>query len=193
MTENAVGTVGARAPGALGRIKWAFAERRNEVMMTGLRWAIALEWMNSAWGKMNNPRFVSGFAATNANFAKNTQFGWYKDFLTGTVIPNSSTWAYLTMYGEMLVGVALLLGLLTNLGLVGSLFFNLNFYLAAGYSGGSTAGVNLMMLSMGGALLFSRGATWFTLDRWLAEHPMRGLASKHPRLTRVFIGRKVVV
>lgn len=191
MTETTVGTVGKIPDGVVGRFKWAWAERRNEMVLTGLRWAMAIEWLNSGYGKMTNPKYLSGFAATNANFAKNTSFGWYKDFLNGTVIPNATFWANLTMWGEVLVATALLLGLLTNVGLVGGFVLNLNFWLAAGYSGGSTFGVNVMMGSMAIAMLFSRGATWFTLDRWLAEHPLRGIASKHPSLARVFIGRKV--
>ncbi len=193
MTETAVGTVGAMPHGAFGRFKWAFAERRNEVVMTGMRWAIAIEWLNSGIGKMNNPKYLPGFAATNASFAKTNSFGWYRDFLTGTVIPNATFWGTLTMYGEVLVGFALLLGLMTNVGFVGGFLLNLNFWLAANQTGASTFGVNYIMAGMTVALLLSKGGTWFSLDRWLAEHPLRGVASKHPRLTRVFIGRKVVI
>jgi thiosulfate dehydrogenase (quinone) large subunit len=193
MSETTVGMGGAKAHRALGRVKWAWGERRNELMFTALRVWIALEWLSSGTGKLMNPKYVSGFAATNANFAKGSSFSWYRDFLTGTVIPNHDFFAYFTMYGEIFAGVALLLGLLTNAGAIAAFLLNLNFWLAAGYSGGSTFGVNFVMGGAAIVLLLAPGSKWLSVDRWLAERPLKALAVKHPRLTGMMIGRKVAL
>jgi thiosulfate dehydrogenase [quinone] large subunit len=192
MSETTVGLGGAKTRRALGRVKWAWGERRNELMFTALRVWIALEWLNSGVGKFTNPKYVSGFAATNQNFAKNTSFSWYRDFLTGTVIPNHDFFAYFTMYGEIFAGVALLLGLLTNAGAIASFLLNLNFWFAASYLGGATFGVNFVMAGAAIVLLLAPGSKWLSVDRWLAEHPFKGLAAKHPKLARVMVGETVV-
>lgn len=193
MTETTVGMAGAKARGAFSRIKWAWAERRNELTMTGLRLTVALLWIHSAWGKITNANFASSFRATNTSFASKTPFGFYKDFLNGFVIPNADWFAWFLAYGELLVGVALLLGILTNVGALTGFFMNLNFWLAAGYAGGSTGSVNIAMGAAAVMFLLSPGAKWLSLDRWLAERPLKGLAAKHPRLTKAMLGRRVTI
>jgi thiosulfate dehydrogenase [quinone] large subunit len=182
---------GARVRGALSRFRWAWGERRNEMAMTGLRWTVALLWINSAWGKLSNANFAASFKSTNTGFAAKTPFGFYKDFLNGFVLPNADWFAWFLAYGEMLVGVALLLGLLTHVGAVAGLFMNVNFWLASGYAGGSTGSVNVLMGVVAVLVLVSPGAKWFTLDRWLAERPLKRLAARHPKVARVMIGRSV--
>lgn len=177
------------ATGVRGRIRWAWGNRRDQIGMTGLRVAVALLWLNSFWGKFMNPNFVSGFAATNTRFASQTHFGWYKDFLTGTVIPNADAFAYLTMYGELLVGVALLLGLLTHVGAVAGILLNFNFWLAAGQSG-STFSLNILMAVAAAIFIVSPAAKWMSVDRYLAEYKLKRLALRFPRLTRVFLGKR---
>ena len=191
MSEMPVIEKGARVRGALGRFKWAWGERRSEMSMTGLRWALGLLWINSALGKILSTTYYGGFAATNKGFAAKTPFGWYKDFLNAAVIPNADWFAYFLAYGELLVGVALVLGLFTHVGAVAGFFMNLNFWLASGYAGGSGGSVNILMATTMVFILVTPAAKWFTLDRWIAEHPLKGLATKHPRVTRVLLGRKV--
>ena len=188
--ETATAMEGAKAPGVLGRVRWAWGNRRDHLGMTSLRVLVGVLWLNSFWGKFTNPNFVGGFAATNTRFAGQTDFVWYKDFLTGTVVPNAEFFAYLTMYGELLVAVALIFGLLTHVGAVAALLMNLNFWLAAGQSG-STFAVNILMGAAAVVFIFSPAAKWLSVDRYLAERPLRRLALRFPRLTRVFLGRRV--
>src|SRR5258706_13384853 len=182
---------GAKVRGALARVKWAWGERRNELAITGLRMTVALIFINSAWGKLTNPNIVASFRATNNTFAGKSSFGFYGDFLRGFVIPNPDWFAYLVAYAEMFAGVALLLGLLTNAGAVAAFLLNLNFWMAASNTGASTAGINIAMGAVAMMVLLAPGAKWLSVDRWLAEHPLKGLAAKHPKLTRMMIGRKV--
>jgi thiosulfate dehydrogenase [quinone] large subunit len=178
--------------GAMARLKWAWGERRNEMAMTGLRWTIGLLWINSALGKLSNANFAASFKSTNTGFASKTPFGWYGDFLKGFVIPNADWFGWFLAYGELFVGIAFVLGLLTHVGAVAGFFMNVNFWLASGYAGGSTGSVNILMATVAVLVLVSPGAKWFTLDRWLAQRPLKGLASRHPRLAAMMVGRKFV-
>lgn len=182
---------GATARGALGRVKWAWGERRNELAMTGFRITVGLLWVNSAWGKISGGTFVGGFAKTNAGFAAKTPFGFYKDFLNGFVIPNADWFAYFLMYGELLTGIALVAGILTNIGAIAGFFMNLNFWLASGYAGGGTGAANIAMGAAAVMFLLTPAAKWLSVDRYLAERLLKGLAAKHPKVTRMFIGRTV--
>jgi thiosulfate dehydrogenase [quinone] large subunit len=188
--ENATVSEGAKATGALGRIRWAWGNRRNEIGMTAARVTLAALWLNSFWGKFTNSTYVGGFAATNTRFAGQTSFGWYKDFLTGTVVPNADFFAYLTMYGELLIGVALLLGLLTHVGAFAAVLMNLNFWLAAGQTG-STFAVNIMMGVLAALIIVMPAAKWMSVDRFLAERVFRRLAVRFPTVSRVVLGTRV--
>lgn len=183
---------GARVRGALARVKWAWGERRNEMSITGLRWVVGLLWINSALGKLAVANYgATAFKATNTGFAAKTPFGWYADFLKGFVIPNANWFGYFVAYGELFVGIALVVGVLTHIGAISGFFLNLNFWLASGYAGGSGGSVNIAMATVAVLVLVSPAATWFSVDRWLAERPLKRLAAKFPRVTRIMIGRNV--
>lgn len=191
MNETVSAGVRARSFGARAREVWG--AKKDELTMTGLRIAIGLIWLNSFWGKFTNPNFVASFTATNKTFAGKTSFGWYHDFLVNTVIPNAAFWANLTMYAELLAGIALVAGLLTNLGAIGAFLLNLNFWLAASNTSPSTASVNIAMGAAAIIFLLAPAAKYYSVDRLLAERFLTGFASKHPKLTTAFIGPKVRV
>ncbi|MCL5411746.1 MAG: hypothetical protein M1150_03330 [Patescibacteria group bacterium] len=128
-----------------------------------IQMVIGYEWLQSGWEKIHSGTFASTIGKTLAAFtaAKNPN-GWYVDFLKSSAIPNKELFANLTMYGELLVGIALLGGglllLFTSLGgyarayfwvllaaLVGGALMNLNFYFAAGWTSPSTSSVNVIM------------------------------------------------
>jgi thiosulfate dehydrogenase [quinone] large subunit len=188
MTQETAENVGAKAGGKLALVKQVWGTKRDQLAMTAVRVTVGLLFLNSAVGKITNPNFVSGFAATNRGFAAKTSFPWYADFLNGTVIPNATFWANLTMYGELLVGLALIFGLLTNVGAVAGIFLNLNFWLAAGQTG-STFAVNILMGVAAAAFLVSPAAKYLSVDRFVAERLFRRVANKHPKLVRAFLQR----
>lgn len=125
-----------------------------------VQWVIALQWLMSGWGKFTSTEFMDGFVKTVTVFAAKTPFGFYADFLKGTVLPNAELFANLVRTGELLVGVALAAfgiyyltqkkldyayRLLLVVALFAGVLLNLNFYLAAGWSSPSTAGINVLM------------------------------------------------
>ena len=66
-------------------------------------------------------------------------YPWYKKFLLDYVVPHQELFGNLVMFGEILVGGCLLLGLLTRLTAFVGLFMLINYYLGPGMArGGAT-------------------------------------------------------
>ena len=66
-------------------------------------------------------------------------YPWYKKFLVDYVVPHQELFGYLVMFGEILVGGCLLLGLLTRLNAFIALFMLINYYLGPGMARGGAA------------------------------------------------------
>ena len=87
---------------------------------------------------------------------------WYAWFLQHVVIPNAAVFAYLVTFGELLVGIALIAGLLTGVAAAAGLFMNMNYLLAG------TVGSNPVMGALAVLLVLAwRVAGWYGLDRWV--------------------------
>ena len=69
------------------------------------------------------------------------------------------------MYGELLVGLALLLGIFSEFGALVGLFMSLNFYFAAGWTSASTETVNLVMAGVQVILLLSGAGKVLSLEQ----------------------------
>ena len=119
-------------------------------------------WLRSSYGKLAEGKFVGGMSATLTKFASNNPYPFIKNFLQTVAIPNSTTFGLLTMYGEALTAIAMLLGivwlwknqanrtakLLLGAGLAGGLFLNSIFWLSSGWTSASTDGLNLLMAAV---------------------------------------------
>jgi len=65
-------------------------------------------------------------------------FSWYKDFLSNVVTPNQELFGYLVMYGEILVGICLIIGLLTRFSAGVGIFMLANYMLGPGWARGAS-------------------------------------------------------
>src|SRR5690349_20365188 len=85
----------------------------------------------SAFGVVPYPAVSARFLAFQpkrvAAFAAGNPVAWYKDFLENSVLPHAQVWAMLQAYGEVAVGVGLVLGLLTGLSALVGLFLAVNY------------------------------------------------------------------
>jgi thiosulfate dehydrogenase [quinone] large subunit len=119
-------------------------------------------------GKLSGGFTNSGALETWLTTKATGAFGWYKPFLTSTVIPHHQLFAGLIAWGMILAGLALLLGLLTRPAALGGIFLTLNFYLAKG--GGSPATTSDQAFMAGLLVVFlTRSGRSFGFDRWLAR------------------------
>jgi thiosulfate dehydrogenase [quinone] large subunit len=111
----------------------ALNERTWQVALAGLRVYVGLVWFTYGRSKLE-PNWAGGTheflsAVTDAAASTTEPF---KTFLTGVVVPHQLVFAELVAYGELLVGIALILGLLTKVGALGGVFLSLNYLFETG-------------------------------------------------------------
>src|ERR687895_2086766 len=104
--------------------------------MNGMAWVrilIGAVWLNGAIEKLLNPDFPQQFAASlNAGGFVSQAPPWFQSFMQSTVIPNAELFARIQRFGELALGLALILGLLTNPAALGSTVLSLMILLSQG-------------------------------------------------------------
>ena len=90
-------------------------------------------------------------------------FDWYRSFIQFLVDTNSAGWfSYIIVFGELAVGLGLILGMFTGLAATGGLLMNMAFLLAG------TTSTNPILAIMGVLLILAwKNAGYIGLDRWL--------------------------
>jgi thiosulfate dehydrogenase [quinone] large subunit len=134
---------------------------------------VGWQWTQAGWEKIHDPSWVGGGAGASLTGFINgalTKVGgahpsvqdWYGWFLQHVILPHVSLWSNVIAYGELLVGVALILGILTGIAAFFGLFMNLNYLLAG------TVSTNpiLFVLALGLVLAW-RVSGFIGLDYWL--------------------------
>jgi thiosulfate dehydrogenase (quinone) large subunit len=114
-----------------------------------------------------SPRFIGFHPKRVAEFASENPIVWYKDFLEGTVLPHATLFASLQSYGEVAVGVGLVLGLFTGLTALVGLFLALNFGLASQWMTFGQQGFHLLLVTSMVIFLCARAGRRWGLDAWL--------------------------
>ncbi len=154
--------------------RFLFADTRLAPLWTIIRLYLGYEWLVAGWGKLTNPTgvwvgakagaAVTGFiegALTKTTGDHPDVSGWYASFLQQVALPNAVLFSYLVTFGEILVGVALILGLLTGVAAFFGGFMNAS-YLFAG-----TVSTNPLLLLLAILIVLAwRVAGYWGLDRW---------------------------
>jgi thiosulfate dehydrogenase [quinone] large subunit len=108
-----------------------------------------------------SPRFLNFHPKRVAEFAADNPVDWYKTFLQNTVLPHASLFATLQTYGEVVVGLGLILGLFTRLTAIIGLVLSLNYGLATQWMTFGQQGFHLLLItSMVIFLVAGAGRTW---------------------------------
>lgn len=152
-----------------------FANPRLAPLWAIIRIYVGYAWLVAGWGKVTNPAGVwvgdkAGTAVTGyltGALAKTTGdhpdvSGWYGWFIQNVALPNATLFSYLVAYGEVLVGIALILGLLTGLAAFFGGFMNVSYLLAG------TLSTNPLLFILATWLVLGwRVAGYWGLDRWV--------------------------
>lgn len=153
--------------------KFLFADTRMAWVWLILRVYVGWQWAVAGYEKIVSPVWVgdkagvalSGFlsgALQKTSGAHPDVALWYAQFLQNTVMHNAAFFSYLVAFGELAVGVGLILGLFTGIAAFFGAFMNMN-YLFAG-----TVSVNPLLFLLELFLILAwRVAGWYGLDRWL--------------------------
>ncbi len=82
-------------------------------------------------GKLRQDDFASGLAGFLSR-TLDSSFSFYRPFLESVILPSKELFAVLIAWGELAIGIALILGLATRYAAFGGAFMVLNFWLAKG-------------------------------------------------------------
>jgi len=151
-----------------------------------LRVVVGVWFLKAVWTKLGlglaagvipypavSPRFMSFHPRRVGEFAAGNPIGWYKDFLDNTVQPHASLFAMLQTYGEVTVGIGLVLGLLTGLAAVVGLFLALNYGLATQWMSFGQQGFHLLLITSMVLFLATRAGRVWGVDQWLLKRAGR--------------------
>lgn len=153
--------------------KFFFSNTKMAWFWLVVRVYVGWVWLEAGLEKFSNPAWVGDNAGVamggfiKGALAKTTGLHpdvsmWYASFLQNVVTPNVSVWSYMITYGEILVGIGLILGAFTGLAAFFGFFMNMNFLLAG------TVSTNPVLLVLSIGLILARNiAGYFGADRYV--------------------------
>lgn len=154
------------AQALFGSVRWAW-------VWLIVRLYVGWEWLNAGWEKLHNPAWtggkagsaITGFvshALTETGGEHPNVQGWYAWFLQHAVLTHPAFWSYLVSCGELLVGIALIVGIFTGIAAFFGSFMSVNYLLAG------TVSVNPDLFVIAILLMLAwKTASWWGLDRWV--------------------------
>jgi thiosulfate dehydrogenase [quinone] large subunit len=122
-----------------------FNDTRMSWLWLVLRVWLGYKWIDAALHKISEPAWVqtgdalkgfwTGAVAIPESGRPAIAFDWYRNFLQYMIDIEAYTWfAKLVAYGEMIIGIALILGLFTGIAAFFAGFMNWNFIMAGAAS-----------------------------------------------------------
>lgn len=152
-----------------------FSDTRLSWLWLIIRLYVGYEWIIASLEKINNPAHVwvgeragvavSGFlngALQKVSGPHPDVSDWYAWFIQNVALPNSAIFSYLVTYGELLVGVALVIGFLVGVSSFFGAFLNFQFLFAG------TVSINPELIILEILLMLAwKTAGWYGLDRYI--------------------------
>jgi uncharacterized membrane protein YphA (DoxX/SURF4 family) len=129
---------------------------------------------------MVSERWLTVMPKIVAKQASENPLSFYKHFLEGVVLPNSSIFAQLTAWGETVVGIGLTLGFMTGLASLVGLILVINYGLATQWMSPGQQGFHLVLFFLMLAFFLARAGRIWGVDRWLAARSPRSLLTRRP-------------
>jgi thiosulfate dehydrogenase [quinone] large subunit len=158
--------------------------------MTWVRILVGAVWLNGGLEKLLTPAFPRQFAASlEAGGFISQAPPFFREFMQSTVVPNAELFAQLMRAGELTLGIALILGLLTNLAALGSIGLSIVIILSQGglrLGGGLGAPefltINVVVALLSLVILLSPAAKALSVDA--------ALARRSPGLSPLLLNRR---
>jgi thiosulfate dehydrogenase [quinone] large subunit len=170
----------------------ALVNQRNEVIITDpplarllfsstrLSWLwliirvyLGWEWLTAGWAKFNNPAWVqtgealkgfwTGAVKISATGKPVISYDWYRVFIQFMLDQGWYTWfAKVIVFGELAIGLALIVGAFVGLAAFGGALLNWNFIMAGSASSNAVLFTLAILLTLAWKV-----AGWYGLDRFL--------------------------
>jgi thiosulfate dehydrogenase [quinone] large subunit len=173
MTLRTVKTVNGREISDPPVARFLFNDVRLAPLWLVVRVLLGWQWLTSGWGKLQNPAWLDTGAALKGYWERAVavpeqgrppiSFDWYRSFIQGLLDGGAYTWfAKLVLFGEILVGVALIVGAFVGIAAFFGAFMNWNFLMAG------TASTNPVLFVAAIALMLAwKTAGYLGADRYL--------------------------
>jgi thiosulfate dehydrogenase (quinone) large subunit len=167
---------------------------------------VGFDFLEAGWHKFTDPAWMNGSGQGIIGFWTRAvaippapakpliTFDWYRSFLQFLIDTNSAGWfSYVIVFGELAVGIGLVLGAFVGLGAAGGLIMNMAFLLAG------TTSTNPVLAMLGVLLILAwKNAGYIGLDRVLLPllgtpwrpAPSRKTARACCRSARALVGRE---
>ncbi|MBX5436424.1 MAG: DoxX family membrane protein [Alicyclobacillaceae bacterium] len=158
--------------------------RNNEYarwILAVVRIWVGVQWTEAAVEKVGSPvwtgaqagvavsRFLQHALALTGGPHPSVQ-GWYGAFIRDVALPHAKVFSYLVSYGELLVGIGLVLGCLTTAAAVAGAVMNLCYLLAG------TTSTNPILLVLEMIIAFAGfNAAYVGMDHWVIPYLRRRL------------------
>ncbi len=156
--------------------KFLFSDVRSSILWLPLRIWVGIQWFNAGLHKVEDPAWVTTGEALKKYWANSLgvttgkatiSFDWYKDFIQALYDGGTYTWfAKLIAYGEVLVGIGLVVGAFVGLAAFFGALMNFSFIMAGSASSNGLLLVLAFFLLMAWKVAGYLGADFFLL-RWL--------------------------
>ena len=137
-----------------------------------VRLVFGWQWFYAGWEKLENPAWTNGSGQGILGFWKAAivtdpkpviTFDWYRGFIQLLINSNAAGWfSYVIVFGEIAVGIGLILGAFTGVAATGGLLMNMAYLLA----GTSSTNPVLALVSIF-LILAWKNAGYIGLDRYL--------------------------
>jgi thiosulfate dehydrogenase [quinone] large subunit len=145
--------------------------------MVWVRVLVGAVWLNGAVEKLLNPEFPQQFATSlRAGGFISVAPPFFQAFMQENVVPNAELFAQFMRVGELALGIALILGLLTNLAALGSIGLSIVIMLSqGGVRLGTGLGapefitINVLVALVSVVILLSHAAKSLSVDAILAR------------------------
>ena len=133
-----------------------------EWLITGIEKAQTPAWAGAQAGSFLTIWITKSLA--KAQGAHPDVQGWYASFLSAVVLPHTAFWSYVVTYGEIAVGIALIVGLFTGIAAFFGTTMNASYLLAG------TVSTNPILFAFGSLLVLAwKTAGWWGLDRFVLQ------------------------
>jgi thiosulfate dehydrogenase [quinone] large subunit len=150
---------------------------------------VGYQFLTSGWGKFTGGKWLDGSGQSILTYWQNAvkipeaparpaiTFDWYRGLLQFLIDTNSAPWfSYVIVFGEIAVGLGLILGAFVGLAAAGGLLMNMAFLLAGTTSTNPVLAILAVFL-----ILAWKNAGYIGLDRFLL--PILGTPWPQRRLT----------
>lgn len=150
-----------------------FSDTRWSWVWLIVRLYLGWQWFSEGLNKVTTPAWAGSQAGTflttwiTGALAKThgphpDVQGWYAAFLANVVLPHAAFWSILVSYGELCVGIGLILGMFTGIAAFFGTTMNASYLLAG------TVSTNPILFALGSLIVLAwKTAGWWGVDRWL--------------------------